>query len=52
VVPLALYATGVSEPIPDAWGKPMEAYRAVLVQLDRFMPLAIARAVKEISPRG
>ena len=51
VVPLALYATGISEPVPDAWGKPMEAYRAVLVQLDRFLPRAMARAAKEISPR-
>ncbi len=51
VMPLALYATGVAEPIPDAWGKPMEAYKAVLVQLDRYLPLAMDRAVKDISPR-
>lgn len=51
IVPLALYATGVSEPIPDAWGKPMEVYRSVLAQLDRYLPLAIARAATEISPR-
>jgi protein-tyrosine phosphatase len=51
IVPLALYATGVAEPIPDAWGKPMETYRSVLAQLDRFLPLAIARAAKEITPR-
>lgn len=51
VVPLALYATGVAEPIPDAWGKPMEAYISVINQLDRLLPLAIARAAKEINPR-
>lgn len=43
---LAAYATGADEPIPDAWGKPMEAYRAVVVQLDRFLPLALAKAMK------
>ena len=42
---LAAYATGADETIPDAWGKPMPAYRAVLAQLDRFLPLALAKAV-------
>ncbi len=41
---LALYATGVDEAVPDAWGKPMDAYRAVAAQLDRFIPLALAKA--------
>ena len=30
---------------PDAWGKPMAAYQAVLAQLDQFLPLALDRAV-------
>lgn len=51
IVPLALYATGIAEPIPDAWGKPMGVYRSVLAQLDLYLPLAVARAVAEISPR-
>ena len=49
---LALYATGSEEPIPDAWGKPMEAYRAVAAQLDRLLPLALAKAAsRPISKR-
>ncbi len=43
---LARYATGSDEPIPDAWGKPMEAYRAVVAQLDRLLPLALAKAAR------
>jgi len=43
---LAAYATGVDEPIPDAWGKPMADYRAVLAQLDRYLPLALAKAMR------
>lgn len=42
---LAAYATGADTPIPDAWGKPMAAYRAVLDQLDLYLPLALAKAV-------
>ncbi|MBR7620366.1 hypothetical protein JKL49_13305 [Phenylobacterium sp. 20VBR1] len=42
---LAAYATGADTPIPDAWGKPMAAYRAVLEQLDLYLPLALAKAV-------
>ncbi len=42
--PLALYATGVAEPIPDAWGKPVEVYQAVVAQLDRLLPLAVGKA--------
>ena len=41
---LAAYASGEEADIPDAWGKPMAAYRAVLAQLDRYLPLALARA--------
>ena len=42
---LSLYATGTAADIPDAWGKPMAAYQAVLAQLDQFLPLALDRAV-------
>lgn len=42
---LAGYATGVEEPIPDAWGKPMEVYVAVVAQLDRYLPLALTKAL-------
>ena len=42
---LAAYASGADAPIPDAWGKPMAAYRAVLDQLDLYLPLALAKAV-------
>ncbi len=42
---LAGYATGVEAAIPDAWGKPMEAYVAVLAQLDRYLPLALTKAI-------
>jgi protein-tyrosine phosphatase len=42
---LAGYATGMEEPIPDAWGKPMEFYIAVAAQLDRYLPLALAKAI-------
>lgn len=41
---LAAFATGEDVAIPDAWGKPMADYRAVLAQLDRYLPLALARA--------
>ena len=41
---LARYASGQDEPILDAWGKPMAAYRTVVAQLDRLLPLALARA--------
>ncbi|MBI1196549.1 MAG: protein tyrosine phosphatase [Phenylobacterium sp.] len=44
VFTLARYATGADEPIPDAWGKPMAAYEAVIAQLDRLVPLALAKA--------
>jgi protein-tyrosine phosphatase len=41
---LAAFATGADEPIPDAWGKPMAVYQAVVAQLDRLLPLALVRA--------
>ena len=41
---LAGYATGAEETIPDAWGKPMAVYRAVLGQLDRLVPRAMTKA--------
>lgn len=44
VFTLARYATGGDEQIPDAWGKPMAAYEAVIAQLDRLVPLALTKA--------
>lgn len=41
---LAQYADASPADIPDAWGKPMADYRAVLAQLDRYLPLALAKA--------
>ena len=48
---LAGYATGVDEAIPDAWGKPMEVYVAVVAQLDRYLPLALAKAIAARNPK-
>lgn len=42
---LAQYGSGAAADIPDAWGKPMADYRAVLAQLDLYLPLALSRAV-------
>ena len=42
---LAQFATDAAADIPDAWGKPMADYRAVLAQLDIYLPLALSRAV-------
>ena len=44
---LARYATGVEEAIPDAWGKPMPVYEAVVARLDRLIPQALAKAAAE-----
>ena len=44
VFTLARYATGADEPVPDAWGKPMAAYEAVVAQLDRLIPPALTKA--------
>lgn len=41
---LAHYAADAADDIPDAWGKPMADYRAVLRQLDLYLPLALAKA--------
>jgi protein-tyrosine phosphatase len=43
---LASYAIGSDEPIPDAFGKPMSAYEDVVAQLDRLLPLALAKAAR------
>jgi protein-tyrosine phosphatase len=48
---LSEWAIGAAEPIPDAWGKPMAAYQAVIDQLDRFLPPALERAAK-LTPRA
>lgn len=48
---LSEWAIGRAEPIPDAWGKPLAAYQAVLDQLDRFLPPALERAAK-LTPRA
>jgi protein-tyrosine phosphatase len=42
---LAEYATGKHVDVPDAWGKPMEAYVAVVTQLDTFIPAALKKVV-------
>ncbi|WP_431823412.1 hypothetical protein [Burkholderia sp. F1] len=41
VYTLAEYATGKSEDLPDAWGKPMAFCENVTAQLDRFIPPAL-----------
>lgn len=41
---LAGYATGQASDVPDAWGKPMTAYQAVVAQLDRYLPPALTKA--------
>jgi protein-tyrosine phosphatase len=41
---LADYATGEAVDVPDAWGKPMEVYQAMLHQLDQYVPAALAKA--------
>jgi protein-tyrosine phosphatase len=42
---LAEYATGTTADVPDAWGKPMEVYVAMIKQLDSYLPAAIDKAV-------
>jgi protein-tyrosine phosphatase len=42
---LAEYATGTAADVPDAWGKPMEVYVAMIKQLDAYLAPALARAV-------
>lgn len=41
---VAQFASGTATDIPDAWGKPMSDYRAVLAQLDLYLPLALTKA--------
>ncbi|MBN9046979.1 MAG: hypothetical protein J0H18_15125 [Rhizobiales bacterium] len=41
---LAEYATGKSEDVLDAWGKPMEAYEAMEKQVEGYLPAALAKA--------
>ena len=48
---LSLYATGTATDVPDAWGKPMADYQAVLAQLDSYLPLALEKAVTEARSR-
>ena len=43
---LAGWASGQDADVPDAWGRPMAAYRAVLAQLDRYLPPALAKAAR------
>ena len=40
---LAEYATGVTADVPDAWGKPMEVYVAMIGQLDAYLPAALKK---------
>ncbi len=49
---LAAYATGEAADVPDAWGKPMADYRAVLSQLDRYLPLALEKAARAKAAAG
>jgi protein-tyrosine phosphatase len=42
---IAEYATGVQADVPDAWGKPLEVYIAMLKQLDAYLPRALEKAV-------
>ena len=41
---LAEYATGTHADVPDAWGKPMEVYVAMIKQLDAYLPAALEKA--------
>jgi protein-tyrosine-phosphatase len=47
---LAQYA-GVGGDIEDAFGKPMDAYRTMLTQLERQVPLTVRRVFAEFQPR-
>jgi protein-tyrosine phosphatase len=46
VFTLAEYATGEPEEIADAWQQPKAVYQKALEQIDRMVPLALARAAK------
>ena len=41
---LAEYATGTQADVPDAWGKPLEVYVAMIRQLDAYLPMALEKA--------
>ena len=38
------YATGASEDVADAWGKPMEVYEQMVKQVNRYVPLVLNKA--------
>ena len=42
---LAEYAAGESHDIADAWGKPMAVYEQMFAEVDRYVPLALAKAL-------
>lgn len=42
---IAEYATGTHIDVPDAWGKPMNAYVEVVRQLDAFIPASLAKVL-------
>lgn len=48
VYTLAEYATGKTEDVPDAWGKPIEFYESVTAQLDKFIPPALDKVVATV----
>lgn len=41
---LAEYASGSHQDVPDAWGKPMAVYVAMIHQLDELLPAALDKA--------
>ncbi len=43
---LAEYASGETKDVADAWGKPMDAYKAMVKQVDGYVPLALDKAHK------
>ena len=42
---LAEYATGTTADVPDAWGKPMEVYVAMIAQLDSYLPAVLKKSL-------
>jgi protein-tyrosine phosphatase len=49
---LADYAQGGSEDVEDAFGKPMEVYRAMLKQVETYLAPALTRAATLQKPGG
>ena len=41
---IAFVDTGTHADVPDAWGKPMEVYVAMIKQLDAYLPAALEKA--------